>query len=111
MRKSVAMLLVAGLLLCLFGCGSKSVQAASGVWVSYREDAGSVKSEDDTEIFVYSYQQPVLQGSAPGIHMINTKLDNATTAFVYGWMMWWPASDTKTTPSMGAFTAIHMSTA
>ena len=84
MRKSVAMLLVAGLLLCLFGCGSKSVQAASGVWVSYREDAGSVKSEDDTEIFVYSYQQPVLQGSAPGIHMINTKLDNATTAFLYG---------------------------
>ena len=78
------MLLVAGLLLCLFGCGSKSVQAASGVWVSYREDAGSVKSEDDTEIFVYSYQQPVLQGSAPGIHMINTKLDNATTAFLYG---------------------------
>lgn len=84
MRKSVAMLLVAGLLLCLFGCGSKSVQAASGVWVSYREDAGSVKSEDDTEIFVYSYQQPILQGSAPGIHMINTKLDNATTAFLYG---------------------------
>ena len=84
MRKSVAMLLVAGLLLCLFGCGSKSVQAASGVWVSYREDGGSVKSEDDTEIFVYSYQQPVLQGSAPGIHMINTKLDNATTAFLYG---------------------------
>lgn len=84
MRKSVALLLVAGLLLCLFGCGSNREQAAGGVWVTYREDGGTIESEDHTEIFVYSYQQPVLQGSAPGIHMINTKLDNATTAFLYG---------------------------
>ena len=84
MRKSVALLLVAVLLLCLFGCGSNREQAAGGVWVTYREDGGTIESEDHTEIFVYSYQQPVLQGSAPGIHMINTKLDNATTAFLYG---------------------------
>ncbi|MBR4078360.1 MAG: DUF4163 domain-containing protein [Oscillospiraceae bacterium] len=84
MRKSVALLLIAVLLLCLFGCGSNREQAAGGVWVTYREDGGTIKSEDHTEIFVYSYQQPVLQGNAPGIHMINTKLDNATTAFLYG---------------------------
>ena len=79
-KKMVAVLLPAVLLLCLFGCGSKGVQTSSGTWVSYREDAGSVKNQENTEIFVYSYQQPVLQGTAPAIHMINTKLDNATTA-------------------------------
>ena len=83
-KKSVAMLMAVVLLLCLFGCGSKDVQESGSTWVSYREEAGSVKSQENTEIFVYSYQQPVLQGSAPGIHMINTKLDNATTAFLYG---------------------------
>ncbi len=80
----VAMLLSVLLLLCLFGCGSEQEQTAEGTWVTYREETGSVKNEENTEIFVYSYQQPVLQGSAPGIHMINTKLDNATTAFLYG---------------------------
>ena len=84
MRKSAALLLIAALLLGLFGCVSRQVQVAGGVWVSYREDTGTIKSEDQTEIFVYSYQQPVLQGNAPGLHMINTKLDNATTAFLYG---------------------------
>lgn len=84
MKRWTGILLAAVLLLGLFGCGSGSEQASSGTWISYREDAGSVKSEENTEIFVYSYQQPVLQGSAPGLHMINTKLDNATTAFLYG---------------------------
>lgn len=78
------MLLVCALLLGMIGCASKEVQVSSGTWVSYREDAGSVKNQENTEIFVYSYQQPVLQGTAPAIHMINTKLDNATTAFLYG---------------------------
>ena len=84
MRKWAAMLLVCTMLLCLVGCGSGREKDTAGTWVTYREESGKVKSEDNTEIFVYSYQQPVLQGSAAGIHIINTKLDNATTAFLYG---------------------------
>lgn len=83
-KKTMALICAFALLLGLFGCGSKDVQAADGIWITYREQEGSVKNEENTEIFSYSYQQPVLQGNAPGIHMINTKLDNATTAFLYG---------------------------
>lgn len=84
MKKTAMLLCCLLLLLGLFGCGSKGEQTAGGVYVTYEEAAGSVKNEENTEIFVYSYQQPVLQGSAPGVHIINTKLDNATTAFLYG---------------------------
>ncbi len=84
MRKLTSMLLVSAMLLCLFGCGGKDAQAEGGIWVTYEAYEGSVKNEENTDIFVYSYQQPVLAGSAAGIHMINTKLDNATTAFLYG---------------------------
>ena len=82
-KRLMAMLLVCVLLLCMYGCGSKEAQG-SGTWVTYLEKEGTVKNEEHTNIFVYSYRQPVLQGSASGIHMINTKLDNATTAFLYG---------------------------
>lgn len=84
MKKIAMVLLCCLLLLCLFGCESTGEQAAVGAYVTYEEGAGSVKNDENTEIFVYSYQQPVLQGSAPGVHIINTKLDNATTAFLYG---------------------------
>lgn len=84
MKKWAAMLLACAMLLSLFGCGNQSKQTAQGTWVTYREESGTVKNEENTDIFVYSYQQPVLQGSAAGIHIINTKLDNATTAFLYG---------------------------
>jgi hypothetical protein len=83
--KKIGMLLLCGVLfLCLFGCSDGQDRTAGGTWVTYLEDAGTVKNEENTDIFVYSYQQPVLEGSASGVHIINTKLDNATTAFLYG---------------------------
>ena len=82
MKKVIGLLLVM-VLLCLLGCSGESV-SGTGLWVTFREDSGSVKNVENTEIFTYSYQQPVLQGSASGVHVINTKLDNATTAFLYG---------------------------
>lgn len=85
MKKTVAMLLVTVLLLGLTACGSSGSEYASqSDWITYKEVYDRVKNDNGEDILVYSYQQPVLQVDAPGANLINTKLDNATTAFLYG---------------------------
>lgn len=84
MKRTIALLL-AGMLLCLCACtGGTASKGGSGIWVSYTEAGSTVKNEENKDVFVYSYQQPTISGEADGVHVINTKLDNATTAFLYG---------------------------
>lgn len=77
------MLLAAVLLLGMTACGS-SEPVSDTTWVTYKEVYDRVKNDKDEDILVYSYQQPVLNSNASGANIINTKLDNATTAFMYG---------------------------
>jgi len=79
------MLLAAVLLLGLAGCGdADGVAASQSDWVTYKEVYDRVKNDKGEDILVYSYQQPVLKAESSGANIINTKLDNATTAFLYG---------------------------
>ena len=85
MRKLTALLLAAVLLLGLTACGAAdSGSKSQSDWVTYKEIYDRVKNDNGEDILVYSYQQPVLNSGASGTNMINTKLDNATTAFLYG---------------------------
>lgn len=86
MKKMIALLMAAVLLLTAVGCGGSAgnAQTPATVWVSYEEDSGKVKNEKNKDIFIYSWQQPVISGQSEAAKIINTKLDNATTAFVYG---------------------------
>ena len=85
MKRWIAALL-AVMMLCLCGCSGNGGKASvsGSTWVTYRGEGGRVKNGENRDIFVYSYQQPVLAGNGSGVHVINTKLDNATTAFLYG---------------------------
>lgn len=86
MKKKVALLLAMVLLLGLTACGSSAGggSASQSDWVTYKEIYDRVKNENGEDILVYSYQQPVVNVEASGANIINTKLDNATTAFLYG---------------------------
>lgn len=84
MKKLIAWLLAAVLVLGLAACGSAGSEASESTWVTFQEVYDRVKNEENTDILVYSYQQPVLNGNSAGVNIINTKLDNATTAFLYG---------------------------
>lgn len=77
--------LLAAVLLVLCGCsGSGTPKVSSSTWVTYLQENDRIKNEENKDIFVYGYQQPVISGSADGVHIINTKLNNTTTAFLYG---------------------------
>ena len=84
MKKLIAWVLGLVLLLGLTACGSGGESASQSDWVTYKEIYDRVKNDNGEDILVYSYQQPVLNGDASGVNIINTKLDNATTAFLYG---------------------------
>ncbi len=86
MKRITAVLLavVLGLSLCACGSGGKTAGISQATWVTYKEVSGKVKNEENKDIFVYSYQQPVVNGAAKGTAIVNTKLDNTTTAFLYG---------------------------
>ena len=78
-------LLLAAVILFLCACTGGGQKTASGTtWVTFTEVEERVKNEENKDIFVYSYQQPVVSGTSDAIHMINTKLNNSTSAFVYG---------------------------
>lgn len=84
MRKMITLLLVVVLLL-LCGCsGNSGSQISGSTWVTFTQVQNRIKNEENKDIFVYSYQQPVISGSSDGVHMVNTKLNNLTTAFLYG---------------------------
>ena len=85
MRKWIAAVL-AVMMLCLCGCSGNGGKASvsGSTWVTYRSAGSRVKNGENRDIFVHSYQQPVLSGNGSGVHVINTKLDNTTTAFLYG---------------------------
>ena len=86
MKKITAMLLAAVLLVGSSGCGSGTAERkpSQSAWVTYKEVYDRVQNEKNEDILVYSYQQPMLSSDSAGANIINTKLDNATTAFVYG---------------------------
>ena len=84
MKKTVSLVLALLMLLSIVGCGGKTVEGSKSSWVTYKEAYGSVKSDSGTDVLVYSYQQPVLNSKASGANIINTKLNDATTAFLYG---------------------------
>ena len=77
MKRWIAALL-AVMMLCLCGCSGNGGKASvsGSTWVTYRSEGGRVKNGENRDIFVYSYQQPVLAGNGSGVHVINTKLDN-----------------------------------
>lgn len=83
MRKWLAWLLAVMMLVCLFGCGSGEAGSKS-IWVTYQETGDRLKNENNKEIMVYRYQQPVIHSQTSGSALVNTKLGNSTTAFLYG---------------------------
>ena len=52
-------------------------------WVTFRTVSGTVVSDDNAVLFEYAYSHPILSTGSTA-KVINTKLDNATTAYVYG---------------------------
>jgi len=84
MKRMVAALLAAVTLLSLSGCAGGGTSAGKTDWVTYQEVFDRVKNEENKDILVYSYQQPVLSEGFGGANIINTKLGNSTTAFLYG---------------------------
>ena len=85
MKRGIAILLAAVMLLSVAGCsGGEKIAASTGTWITYKEVFDHVKNDAGTDIMVYSYQQPVIMSSASGTNIINTKLNDATTAFLYG---------------------------
>lgn len=84
MKRMVAILLAAVQLLTLSACTMTGSGAGDSAWITYEEVFNRVKNEENKDILVYSYQQPILSQGFSGANLINTKLSNATTAFLYG---------------------------
>lgn len=85
MKQIIALLLTAVLMLTAGCTGDSSTQQPDPtVWVSYQSSQGKTVSDLGAAIFQFSYQQPVLSGGSGAITVINNKLDNATSAFLYG---------------------------
>ena len=84
MKRLTAMLLAMVLLLSVSACSGGDSSGTKSSWVTYLEVFDRVKNEENRDILVYSYQQPVLSNDFSGANIINTKLNNATTAFLYG---------------------------
>lgn len=83
MRKLLCLIL-AGLCLLLTACtGAEPVNADTTLWVTYKGARGKVTNDQSQVIFDHSYRQPVLSGPG-GVTVINNKLDNSTSAFIYG---------------------------
>jgi len=81
----MAILFAAVLLMGLTACGG--IGESSGMksdWVTYEEVYNRVKNHNQDDILVYSYQQPILTAKSDGANIINTKLNDATSAFLYG---------------------------
>lgn len=84
MKRVTALLLALVLLLSMTACSGVEYVGTKSSWVTYVEVFDRVKNEENRDILVYSYQQPVLSDDFSGANIINTKLNNATTAFLYG---------------------------
>lgn len=84
MKKMIALVLGLAGLLSLCACGAGNSGKTQADWLTYEEVSNHVKNERGQEIFVYSYRQPVLSSQSDAATLINNKLGNATTAFLYG---------------------------
>lgn len=85
MKKWIAWVLLLALLMGMTACtNADDASESKSDWVTYKEVFDRVKNDNGEDILVYSYQQPVLQSVSAGSNIINTKLDNTTTAFLYG---------------------------
>lgn len=82
--KQMLCLVLTALLLLTAGCSHSADKTDSTTWVTYKEVSSKVQSEGGEDLFVYSYQQPVLTTSTGAAAGINNKLDNTTSAFLYG---------------------------
>ncbi len=78
-------LVLAMLLLTAAGCSpSEPVEATDNtIWVTYEVFSGTVVGDTNALLLEYGYRHPVLSAGA-AVKVINTKLDNATTAYLYG---------------------------
>ena len=85
MKRFLGMFLAVLMLLTAAGCGGgNSGDVSKSTWITYKEGFEHVKNDAGTDIMVYSYQQPVINSKASGANIINTKLSDSTSAFLYG---------------------------